>query len=42
MRNRATAHLVTRGPFRYTRNPIFLGYTLATIAFGLMMGNSWF
>ncbi|MHC2297524.1 protein-S-isoprenylcysteine O-methyltransferase Ste14 [Rhizobium mongolense USDA 1844] len=40
--HRATAHLVTRGPFRYTRNPIYLGYTLATIAFGLMTANSWF
>ncbi|MFA1623606.1 isoprenylcysteine carboxylmethyltransferase family protein [Rhizobium mongolense] len=42
MPHRATAHLVTRGPFRYTRNPIYLGYTLATVAFGLMTANSWF
>ncbi|TCL73641.1 isoprenylcysteine carboxylmethyltransferase family protein [Rhizobium sp. BK251] len=40
--HRCTAHLVTRGPFRYTRNPIYLGYTIATIAFGLLTGNSWF
>ncbi|WP_244564611.1 methyltransferase [Rhizobium sullae] len=42
MRNRATARLFTRGPFRCTRNPIYLGYTLATIACGLVTGNSWF
>jgi protein-S-isoprenylcysteine O-methyltransferase Ste14 len=35
-------YLVTCGPFRYSRNPIYLGYTLFTVALGLMSGNSWF
>ncbi|MBC2773358.1 isoprenylcysteine carboxylmethyltransferase family protein [Rhizobium sp. AQ_MP] len=35
-------HLVTCGPFRFSRNPIYLGYTLFTLALGLMSGNSWF
>ncbi|MGL3605469.1 methyltransferase family protein [Rhizobium sp. G187] len=34
-------HLVKTGPYRLTRNPIYLGYTLATIGLGLMMGNGW-
>ncbi len=40
--NRCAQRLVTNGPFRFTRNPIYLGYTLMTIAFGLLTGNSWF
>jgi protein-S-isoprenylcysteine O-methyltransferase Ste14 len=39
---RATRHLVTTGPFRFTRNPTYLGYTLLTAALGLMIGNAWF
>jgi len=35
-------HLVTRGPFRYTRNPTYLSYTLLTVTFGLLTGNLWF
>ncbi|MDH4413684.1 MAG: isoprenylcysteine carboxylmethyltransferase family protein [Rhizobium sp.] len=35
-------HLVTCGPFRFSRNPIYLAYTLFTLALGLMSGNSWF
>ncbi|PZM10790.1 methyltransferase family protein [Rhizobium tubonense] len=42
MRRRSARHLVTRGPFRYTRNPIYLGYTLMTASFGLLTGNPWF
>jgi protein-S-isoprenylcysteine O-methyltransferase Ste14 len=40
--HRCTTYLVTRGPFRYTRNPTYLGYTLLTVAFGLLTGNVWF
>lgn len=39
---RCTAHLVTKGPFRLTRNPTYLGYTLLTASLGLMIGNVWF
>jgi protein-S-isoprenylcysteine O-methyltransferase Ste14 len=42
MPNRCASHLVTCGPFRYTRNPIYLGYTLITVGLGLMLGNAWF
>ncbi len=35
-------HLVTCGPFRFSRNPIYLAYTLFTVALGLISGNSWF
>lgn len=40
--NRCAQRLVTTGPFRFTRNPIYLGYTLLTVAFGLLTGNAWF
>ncbi len=41
VQHRRAAHLMTRGPFRYTRNPIYLGYTLVTIGAGLLTGNPW-
>ncbi|WEX78732.1 isoprenylcysteine carboxylmethyltransferase family protein [Sinorhizobium numidicum] len=40
--NRCATCLVTCGPFRFTRNPIYLGYTLLMIGLGLMMLNPWF
>ncbi|MCF1434970.1 MULTISPECIES: methyltransferase family protein [Rhizobium/Agrobacterium group] len=33
--------LVTEGPYRYSRNPIYLGYTLLMIAAGMILGNVW-
>ena len=38
---RSATCLVTYGPFRFTRNPIYLGYTLATAGIGLVMLNPW-
>ena len=39
--NRCSTHLVTSGPYRFTRNPIYLGYTLAAAGLGLAMLNPW-
>jgi protein-S-isoprenylcysteine O-methyltransferase Ste14 len=39
--NRTAARLVIRGPFRYTRNPTYLGYTLLTIGAGVYADNGW-
>lgn len=39
--SRAAARLVICGPFRYTRNPIYLGYTLLTIGAGTYLDNVW-
>lgn len=42
MPHRRSAHLVTNGPFRFSRNPIYLGYTLMTIAIGFLSSNGWY
>ena len=42
MPHRGAQRLVTSGPFRYSRNPIYLGYTLITLAIGFLTGNAWF
>lgn len=39
--SQASTHLVTCGPFRLTRNPIYLGYTVLTLGAGLVSGNGW-
>ncbi|MGO4567878.1 methyltransferase [Rhizobium sp. 2YAF20] len=39
---RRAPHLITQGPFRYTRNPVYLGYTSITLGFGLWTGSLWF
>ncbi len=40
--NRCSSYLVTCGPFRFTRNPIYLGYTLIIVGIGLVTMNTWF
>ena len=41
MPHRPSAHLVTDGPFSFTRNPIYLGNTLLMIGAGLVAGVLW-
>jgi protein-S-isoprenylcysteine O-methyltransferase Ste14 len=40
--HRAADLLVTWGPFRFSRNPIYLANTLLLIGIGLAFGNAWF
>jgi len=40
--HRSATRLVTSGPFYYTRNPIYLGYTILTIGLAFVTGNAWF
>ncbi len=42
MPHRPSAHLVTGGPFAFTRNPIYLADTMIVIAIGLVVGSLWF
>lgn len=42
MPHRASAHLVTGGPFSFTRNPIYLGNTMIVIGISLISGVAWF
>ncbi|MBR0555452.1 isoprenylcysteine carboxylmethyltransferase family protein [Ciceribacter sp. L1K23] len=42
MPHKAASHLITTGPYRITRNPIYVGYTLSTVGIGLILGNPWF
>ncbi len=36
-----TSRLVTSGPFRFSRNPIYLTYVLFVAGMGLFLGNIW-
>ena len=40
--DRGTDHLVTDGPFAYSRNPLYVGGTLALLGIGLVSGVAWF
>ncbi len=37
----ASQQLFTKGPYRYTRNPIYLGFLLFGIGFGFATSNVW-
>lgn len=40
--NRPATALVTTGPFRWSRNPIYLGNTVMVSSFAVAFGNPWF
>jgi protein-S-isoprenylcysteine O-methyltransferase Ste14 len=42
MPNKPSEHLVTSGPFSFTRNPIYLANTLLMLGIGLIIGSIWF
>jgi protein-S-isoprenylcysteine O-methyltransferase Ste14 len=42
MPNRGSEHLVTSGPFSFTRNPIYLSATMLMVGVGLIWKAVWF
>lgn len=42
MPNRRSDHLVTSGPFSFSRNPIYLAFAMLGVAIGLVTGIAWF
>ncbi|MDF2374328.1 MAG: isoprenylcysteine carboxylmethyltransferase family protein [Rhizobiaceae bacterium] len=42
MPNRKSSHLVTTGPFGYSRNPIYAGNAMLLFGLGLLTTNGWF
>jgi protein-S-isoprenylcysteine O-methyltransferase Ste14 len=40
--HRGADALVTTGPFRFTRNPIYLGNTIAMLGLSVYLDNGWF
>lgn len=40
--DRGTGHLVTDGPFSFTRNPLYLAGTMLVLGIGLVSGIVWF
>lgn len=41
MPHRSAKHLVTVGPYRFSRNPVYLAFILLTLASALATGNLW-
>lgn len=41
MPNRGASHLVTGGPFRRSRNPIYVGHVALLMGLGLLLANGW-
>jgi|APFre7841882630_1041343.scaffolds.fasta_scaffold36364_2 protein-S-isoprenylcysteine O-methyltransferase Ste14 len=39
--HRAVSTLVTTGPYRWSRNPIYVSHIVLTAALGLLLGNLW-
>lgn len=39
--HRQASHLVTSGPFKLSRNPIYLGNVVLLSALGLVLGSTW-
>ena len=39
--HRAASHLVTSGPFRFSRNPIYVALTVLQIGVALLAGSTW-
>ncbi len=39
--HKPTTAIVTSGPFRYTRNPIYLGFTLVHLGIALWSASAW-
>lgn len=42
MPHRGSDHLVSGGPFSFSRNPIYLANTMLTVGIGLVAGSVWF
>lgn len=40
--NRRSSHLVTQGPFGYSRNPIYVANVMLMFGMGLFSMNAWF
>jgi len=38
---RPASAIVARGPYRFTRNPMYLGMTLTLAGVGLLLGRTW-
>ncbi len=41
MPHRMVANLVTDGPYRFSRNPIYISHVALTVAIGLMLRSFW-
>jgi protein-S-isoprenylcysteine O-methyltransferase Ste14 len=38
---RATSSIITNGPYRYSRNPIYLGFAIAGVGIALAFNTCW-